>query len=113
MPASHRHAQRPFDSEIRESDNQSMRAQRISAAKAARSFSEILNRVKYRGESFIVERNREPICRIEPVRRRKPVTAGEFAEFWKSLPRPDDKFADDLEEIHNMFRDLPRSAWDR
>ena len=33
-----------------------MRAQKISAAKAARSLSEILNRVKYRGESFIVER---------------------------------------------------------
>ena len=90
-----------------------MRAQRISAAKAARSFSEILNRVKYRGESFIVERNREPICRIEPVGRRKPVTARDFADFWASLPRPDDKLAGDLEEIHNMFRELPRSAWDR
>ncbi len=90
-----------------------MRPRRISAAKAARSFSEILNRVKYRGESFIVERNREPICRIEPVRRRKPLTTDNFAEFWKSLPRPDDKFADDLEEIHNMFRELPRSAWER
>jgi antitoxin (DNA-binding transcriptional repressor) of toxin-antitoxin stability system len=90
-----------------------MPARRISAAKAARSFSEILNRVKYRGESFIVERNREPICRIEPVRPRKPVTTDNFAEFWKSLPRPDDKFADDLEEIHNMFRELPRSAWER
>jgi antitoxin (DNA-binding transcriptional repressor) of toxin-antitoxin stability system len=90
-----------------------MRTQRISAAKAARSFSEILNRVKYRGESFIVERNREPICRIEPVRRRKTLTTDSFAEFWKSLPRPDDKFADDLEEIHNMFRELPRSAWER
>ncbi len=52
-----------------------MRAQKISAAKAARSFSEILNRVKYRGESFVVERNREPICRTEPVARRKSLTA--------------------------------------
>jgi antitoxin (DNA-binding transcriptional repressor) of toxin-antitoxin stability system len=90
-----------------------MRAKKISAAKAARNFSEILNRVKYRGESFVVERNREPICRIEPVRRRKILTAGEFAEWWKSGPRPDDRFADDVEEIHNMFRELPRSAWDR
>jgi len=90
-----------------------MTAKRISAGKAARSFSEILNRVKYRGESFVVERNREPICRIEPVATAKKVTAGEFAEFWKSLPRPDDKFADDLEEIHNIYRELPRSAWDR
>ena len=87
-----------------------MKAKRISAGKAARSFSEILNRVKYRGESFVVERNREPICRIEPVAHRKPLTTDNFAEFWKSLPRPDDKFADDLEEIHNVYRQVPRSA---
>ena len=90
-----------------------MKPQRISAAKAARSFSEILNRVKYRGESFVVERNREPICRIEPIGRRKTLTAGRLAEFWASLPRPDSGFADDLDEIHQMFRKLPRSAWGR
>jgi antitoxin (DNA-binding transcriptional repressor) of toxin-antitoxin stability system len=97
---------------IRKSYNQTM-PHRISATRAARSFAEILNRVKYRGESFIVERNREPMCRIEPVRRRRPLTTDNFAEFWKSLPRPDDKFADDLEEIHNLFRKLPPAAWER
>ena len=90
-----------------------MAARRISAAQAARSFSEILNRVKYRGESFIVERNREPVCRIEPVRRREPLTTDRFDAFWKSIPRPDDKFADDLEEIHGQFRDMPDTAWER
>lgn len=90
-----------------------MPAKRITAAQAARSFSEILNRVKYRGESFIVERNREPVCRIEPVRRRRPLTTEGFDAFWKSIPRPDDKFADDLESIHDLFRETPASAWER
>jgi antitoxin (DNA-binding transcriptional repressor) of toxin-antitoxin stability system len=90
-----------------------MATYQISATQAARSFAEILNRVKYRGESFIVERNRDPVCRIEPVRRRKPVTTDNFADFWKGLPRPDAKFADDLEEIHDLFRELPHSAWER
>lgn len=90
-----------------------MATKRITAARAARSFSEILNRVKYRGESFIVERNREPICRIEPVGRRKPVTTDNIEEFWKRLPRPDKRFAGELEEIHNLFRAMPRSAWER
>lgn len=90
-----------------------MAAHRISATRAARSFAEILNRVKYRGESFIVERNREPVCRIEPFRGRRRVTTDNFADFWRSLPRPDDKFADDLEEVHNLFRELPPSAWER
>jgi antitoxin (DNA-binding transcriptional repressor) of toxin-antitoxin stability system len=90
-----------------------MRARRINATVAARSFSELLNRVKYRGESFVVERNRVPICRIEPVGRREPVTTDNFSDFWLGLPRPDDKFADDLEEVHNLFRELPASAWER
>jgi len=41
------------------------------------------------------------------------VTTDNFAKFWQSLPHPDDKFADDLEEIHNLFRELPPSAWER
>ena len=90
-----------------------MTTKTITAAQAARNFSEILSRVKFRGESFIVERNREPVCRIEPLGRRKPLTADNFEEFWEHLPRPDSEFADDLEEIHNLFRKMPRSAWER
>lgn len=89
-----------------------MRAKRISAAQAARSFSELLNRVKYRGESFVVERNREPICRMEPATRRRPLTTDNLAEFWKSLPRPDPEYLDDLAEIRRLFRKLPKSAWE-
>lgn len=90
-----------------------MATKRITATEATRRFSQLLNRVKFRGESFVVERNREPICRIGPVDRRRPVTAGEFGEFWADLPRPDDGFTEDLEEIHKLFRKLPRAAWER
>ncbi|MGA2608079.1 MAG: hypothetical protein ABSH01_11565 [Terriglobia bacterium] len=38
------------------------------------------------------------------------MTTDNFADFWKSLPRPDDKFADDLEQVHNLFRELPPFA---
>lgn len=88
-----------------------MRAKRITAAHAARSFSEILNRVKYRGESFVVERNREPVCRIEPVAKRQPLTTDNLAAFWHTLPRPDPQYLDDLNEIRRLFRKLPKSAW--
>ncbi|HEV2425862.1 MAG TPA: type II toxin-antitoxin system prevent-host-death family antitoxin [Terriglobia bacterium] len=90
-----------------------MRAKRISAAQAARSFSEILNRVKYRGESFVVERNREPVCRIEPVAKRERLTTDNLAEFWKTLPRPDPEYPGDLDEIRRLFRKLPKTAWER
>ncbi|MGO9271068.1 MAG: type II toxin-antitoxin system Phd/YefM family antitoxin [Terriglobia bacterium] len=87
--------------------------QRISAARAARSFSEILNRVKYRGESFLVVRNQEPVCRIVPVTGEKTLTTGTLEEFWKALPRPDPEFVEDLDRIRRLFRKLPRSAWER
>jgi len=90
-----------------------MAPKRITAAQAARSFSEVLNRVKYRRESFIVERNRHPICRIEPVPPEQRLTARNLDEFWRTLPRPDPDFTDELEKIHQLFRKLPRATWER
>ena len=40
---------------------------RISATETARRFSELMNRVRYRGESFVVERGGKPICEILPA----------------------------------------------
>jgi len=40
----------------------------IAATQAARSFSELLNRVKFKGEKFIVERGGKPIAQIKPIR---------------------------------------------
>jgi antitoxin (DNA-binding transcriptional repressor) of toxin-antitoxin stability system len=40
----------------------------ISATEAARSFSELINRVHDRGESFVVERGGKPICEIVPAK---------------------------------------------
>jgi antitoxin (DNA-binding transcriptional repressor) of toxin-antitoxin stability system len=40
----------------------------ISATDAARRFSEILNRVRYRNETFVVRRGGVAVCEIVPVR---------------------------------------------
>jgi len=40
---------------------------RVSATEAARRFSDLVNRVRYRGERFVVERAGEAVCRIEPA----------------------------------------------
>lgn len=39
---------------------------RITATEAARSFSDLLNRVRYRGEAFEVMRGREIVARLVP-----------------------------------------------
>ncbi len=60
----------------------------LSATEAVRKFSEILNSVKYRGESFTIVRGGKPVASISPVEnlpnRR---TLGELREFVKNLPR--------------------------
>ena len=40
---------------------------RISATELARRLGDILGRVRYRGDSFLVERNGDPVARLVPV----------------------------------------------
>ena len=40
---------------------------RISATQLARGLGDILGRIRYRGETFTVERNGKPVARIGPV----------------------------------------------
>lgn len=89
---------------------------RISATELARRLSDVLNRVRYRGEEFLVERGGEQVARIEPPGPPRRLTWREFVEFLRRAPRPDEAFADDLERIHAAqppalaeFREWPSS----
>ena len=48
----------------------------LSATEASRNFSEVMNRVKYRGESFIIERGGERICEVRPAAAREVYRRG-------------------------------------
>ena len=78
---------------------------RITATELARRLSDILNRVRYRGERFRVERNGETVAIIEPPPKR--MTWGEFLAFWATLPKPDEDYWKDVEEIHKSQGMLP------
>ena len=71
----------------------------ITATELARSLSDVLNRVRYRGERFVVERNGEPVAFIDPATARKGRTGRELAKLIGHLQIPEG-FADDLEAIH-------------
>jgi prevent-host-death family protein len=71
---------------------------RISATELGRHLSDILNRVRYRHERFVVERNGEAIATLAPVVR-SDFTFEDFIELLKRAPRPDDQFAGDLEAV--------------
>jgi antitoxin (DNA-binding transcriptional repressor) of toxin-antitoxin stability system len=72
---------------------------RVSATEAARKFSDLLNRVRYRGERFTILRGGEEICELVPPIGRGRVTLGELRRTLASLPQPDDEFRSDLERI--------------
>jgi prevent-host-death family protein len=72
---------------------------RISATELARNLGDILGRIRYRGESFTVERNGTPVARLTPVREAHAVTVGEAFAAWKSAVGMDPKLADDLERV--------------
>ena len=77
----------------------------ISATEAARRFSEFVNRVRYRNETFVVKRGGEPVCEIVPVRT-KAFTGRDFVGLLRSLPHPGKKYLDAVEE---HVRNQPRT----
>lgn len=81
---------------------------KITSTEAVREFSEVLNQVRYNGESFIVTRNGEDMCCISPVK--KPFTLKDLKELMRAHPW-DDQFADDLEQIHREQGVLPEDPW--
>jgi len=80
----------------------------VSATHTARSFSELLDRVCYRGESFVIERGGELVCEMSRV---KPphFTGADFLTLVHSLPKPDPRFWDAVKEATRQKLTVPKS----
>jgi len=74
---------------------------RISATELARTLGDVLARVRYRGDSFVVERNGTVVARLVPATEKRATLAEVFAA-WRSAGPPDPEFADALEEIDSL-----------
>ncbi len=76
---------------------------RISATRAVRDFSEVLNTIKFKGVHYIIERGGKPIASMKSIDEKiDPMTLGQLKTLLKKLPRLEeelDAFASDLEEI--------------
>ncbi|MFZ0133657.1 MAG: hypothetical protein WAK95_14045 [Desulfobacterales bacterium] len=76
---------------------------RISATRAVREFSELLNTIKFNGTRYIIEREGKPIASMGSVDEKiNPMTLGNLKSLLKKLPKLEeerDAFASDLEEI--------------
>ena len=83
----------------------------ITATDLARRLSDILSRVRYRGERFVVERNGEPVAALMPVTAAPRVTVGELFERLRAIGLPDEDFAADLEAIQATQPKLASPEW--
>ena len=76
---------------------------RISATRAVRDFSEVLNTIKFKGVHYIFERGGKPIASMKSIDEKiDPMTLDNLKALLKKLPKLEeelDAFASDLEEI--------------
>jgi prevent-host-death family protein len=86
-------------------------SERITATRVVREFSELLNEVRYKSQSYIVERNGKPIARLVPVSDLKESKKlKELKSLLTSLPSCGDDleaFEADLEKIADRQPSVP------
>jgi prevent-host-death family protein len=83
---------------------------RITATELARRVGSVLGRVRYRGDSFVVERNGEPVARVLPVAGASPASLAEAFGAWRSAGEAEPEFAADLERVGALDRP-PADPW--
>ncbi|MBM3471486.1 MAG: type II toxin-antitoxin system Phd/YefM family antitoxin [Armatimonadetes bacterium] len=83
---------------------------RISATELARNLGDILNRVRYRGDAFVVERNGKRVARIIPLPGVPRTSVRDALAAWRAAGAPDAAYAGDLERISAADR-VPEDEW--
>jgi prevent-host-death family protein len=73
----------------------------VTATELARNLGDVLARVRYRGESFVVRKNGKVIARIEPAERQPSTSLREAFAAWISAAPSDVTFAEDVERVNN------------
>jgi prevent-host-death family protein len=91
-----------------------VKEQILTVTEAARGFSDLVNRVRYRGETAVLTKNGQPVARLVPIGP-PPITGSEFAKLWKPgsflTPAEADDFARDIEKGRRIFKPYV-SPWD-
>jgi prevent-host-death family protein len=83
----------------------------VSATELARKLGEYLARVRYRGESFVVEKNGKRVARVIPATAPEAVSVSRALAAWSAAGTGDSGFADDLERVGAADR-APENPWD-
>ena len=81
---------------------------RISATQAVREFSDLLNRIKFKGEHYVIERSGKPVAQMRPVKEMSETrTLKELKYLLRELPGLDDELNDFAADVEAMWKDQP------
>lgn len=83
---------------------------RISATELARKLGDVIGRVRYRGDSFVIERNGDAVARLAPLPEGSATSLREALTAWRSAGKAEPAFADDLERVAAADR-IPQDPW--
>ena len=93
-----------------------MKAQVLSATEAARGFGDLLARVRYRREAFLIRRGRAIVARLGPIEA-PTVSGAAAAAAWSRTPRLTPReataLATDLRAARRTAERAPRNPWGR
>ena len=87
-------------------------SRRVSATDAARTFSDLLSRVHYRGETVVVERGGTPICEIVPAQPLRFMLS-DLTRLLGTVGKPDPEYWDTLEALARDQPVVRSSPWER
>jgi prevent-host-death family protein len=89
-----------------------MKTVTISVTEAARNFADCINRARYQGTTFVLEKNGTPVARIVPEER-KPGTTRDLAKALEDVKLTDEEFADWRRDLENARKILlpPVDKW--
>lgn len=81
---------------------------RLTVTEAARNFSEIIGRVRFKGERFVLFKGGKPVAELGPADAAAPVHLGKLPAVLEGLPHLEpedaDRFAIDLESGRTATR---------
>ena len=89
------------------------RVRRLTSTEVQRSFAEVLNRVRYQGETILVERGGEEVYEIIPPAQPRKFTWSDLAALLDAAGSPGEEWANAVEQgIRNQppaeFKKWPR-----
>ena len=91
-----------------------MKEQTLSVTEAARGFSDLVNRVRYRGETAVLTKNGRAVARLVPVEP-PPITFAELGKRWKPgthlTPKEADAYERDIKKGLRFLKPYV-SPWD-